>query len=256
MSRFSYPIAILLFTLGYSASVDATAILVTDARGVEGSATAFSGGVDVSDSQSDSPVPTFSDFVGIIGFDRSRGGASSGLSATQGSSVSDSLFSGSGLVSANADVLTLNFDESAGATADSFFDIFFTLSEPHDYTLSLILAAGPAGPGGATQASFDLFGPVAVSFLAVNAGTVNINQPGILLAGDYRFLAQANVTAMASVSSEVESALAEALYSFRFEFTPITAPVPEPMAVWFLGLGAAVSLLKGRAARTGSRPSR
>jgi hypothetical protein len=128
------------------------------------------------------PIAPFTTFNGLVAYDASIGTASSDGLASQNSSVSGTLFSGSGSIEANAFIA--DSDERSESSGVSFFIILFALSEPHAFNLSGELSVQSRFT--TTMAILRLSGPVRFSFAQSN-GFQSIDHTGVLPAGHYSF---------------------------------------------------------------------
>jgi PEP-CTERM motif len=163
------------------------------------------------------------------------------VSAQQSSNIDAAAgqFSGNGTATVGFSVL--EFDE---VFAGSHYEVFFDLSSPHAYSLTGTLAASI--DGGQGIALFLLIGPTPLDFAAIDFGTVNLADTGVLAAGFYRLIVSADMGPGPEIDPNSFMG-GVATWNFNLELEETTTQVPEPVTLSLLALGlAGVGLARRR----------
>ncbi len=236
-------VSVALFALLPWRSAEANAILDFDGRFLSSRAFGQSGGVQGHELVEVVPC-CFAPFNESLTVQAAVGGAGGQAASSQNSSVTTSLFSGTGAIGLSAFVPGESSPESGIAGATSSVLIQFSLSDPHtfDFTglLSLEASSSVSGDTNFLQGSFVLFerGFTHFDFLldSVPGSRVSlaVTQSGILPPDDYRFIV--DLFGDVGVDETSRPLTTSGSGEFDFEFR-LTSLVPEPTPLWLLALG-------------------
>jgi hypothetical protein len=170
------------------------------------------------------------------------GDAESSALATQQSSFDSSpLFTSvtaSGTANAFGTIDAFATSADADSSADSVFDIQFTVSSPQDWSITAM--TDDEGTGSTARVRLRPVGGADI-FILQGTGTMNDSDSGILQPGDYQLIGEAR---SAGFASTIGSGFFDRDSEFSFEFTI----VPEPVSGMLL-LVAAPLIMRRRSGR-------
>ncbi len=254
-------VSVALFALLPWRSAEANAILDFDGRFL--SSRAFGQSDGVQDHELVEVIPCcFAPFNESLTVQAAIGGAGGEAASSQNSSVTTSLFSGTGAIGLSAFVPGESPRNPGIAGANSSILIQFSLSDPHtfDFTglLSLEASSSVSGDTNFLHGSFVLFetGFTHFDFLldSVPGSRVSlaVTQSGILPPDDYRFIVDLFGDVGVDETSRPLTTSGRGEFDFEFRLNEIRA-VPEPSSLWLLALGVCAVIFMKQPLRAAGR---
>ncbi len=247
MTRYLGIVAMLLFFA--SSFAEASAILLGDRRVVFGEARATSN--DDGDLEFDrlEPSSEFAPFNETATFQATVGDTGSQGIASQNSSVTTSLITGSGEMDYSAFLAGQAEVERATAHAASNFDIGFILTTPHTFDFSGLMSIEASLRGSEADGFLGLIGPVGFGFqlFAVPGSLTSlpVTQSGRLTPGSYVLFAGFRGSANTDSSLGLSTSSGGGDWAFEFRLNEITG-VPEPTSLWLLAPVVSGALFRKR----------